>query len=184
MKQNDIENIYKTIPLKEIPWNIVTPPDALVKLIENKSINPCKTIDLGCGAGNYAIYLSKKGFNVTAVDVSPTAIKHAEDNARKKDVNCNFIVADVVEGLEMIKERFDFAYDWTLLHHIYPEERKRYVKNVYEILNPCGKYLSVCFSEKDSYFEGEEKNKAGSNLHILLISNSNQTFFNFANKFV
>jgi hypothetical protein len=40
------------------------------------------------------------------------------------------------------------------LHHIYPQKRKKYVENVYRILNPRGKYLSVCFSEKDLHFGG------------------------------
>ena len=46
---------------------------------------------------------------------------------------------------------------WELLHHIFPEDRKKYVKNVYKILNPRGKYFSVCFNEKDPQFGGSGK---------------------------
>jgi len=49
-----MDSIYKSIPLEEIPWNIETPPDALVELVDSGKVTPCKTIDLGCGAGNYA----------------------------------------------------------------------------------------------------------------------------------
>ncbi len=72
-------------------------------------------------------------------------------------MKCNFFIGDILNDLENLGETFDFAYDWTLLHHIFPEERNRYVRNVYEILNPHGKYLSVCFSEKDTFFEGKGK---------------------------
>ncbi len=120
-------------------------------------MKPCKTIDLGCGAGNYAIYLASMGFDVTGVDISPSAIGFAEDNARKKGVKCNFLVTDVLSGLARIRRTFDFAYDWELLHSIFPEKRKKYTQNVYEILSPRGKYLSVCFSEKDPWFGGSGK---------------------------
>jgi len=152
-----MDRIYRKTPLEEIPWNIETPPNALVELVESGKVKPCKTIDLGCGTGNYAIYLASIGFEVTGIDISPTAIKIAKENAKKKGVKCNFLVTDVLGNLDEVKETFDFAYDWELLHHIFPEQRKKYVENVYRILNPKGKYLSVCFSEKDREFGGSGK---------------------------
>jgi SAM-dependent methyltransferase len=158
MKQVELDDIYRNVPLKEIPWNIETPPDALVRLVESGKVPPCEVIDLGCGAGNYAIYLAHKGFNVTGVDISPTAIKFAKENAKKKKVKCNFLVADVVDDLmNVVKKTFDFAYDWEVLHHIFPEKRKKFVQNVYGVLNPGGKYFSVCFNEKDMQFGGSGK---------------------------
>jgi len=152
-----MDRIYRNTPLEEVPWNIETPPDVLVELVESGKVKPCKTIDLGCGTGNYAIYLASVGFEVTGIDISPTAIKIAKENAKKKGVKCNFLVADVLGNLDEVKETFDFVYDWELLHHIFPEQRKKYVENVYGILNPKGKYLSVCFSEKDREFGGSGK---------------------------
>ena len=97
---------------EEIPWNIETPPDVLVQLVESGEVKPCKTIDFGCGAGNYAIYLAGKGFDATGVDFSPTAIQMANENAQKKGVSCHFLVADVVGDLNEVTETFYFAYDW------------------------------------------------------------------------
>jgi len=152
-----MDEIYRNIPLEEIPWNIETPPDALVELVDNGKVKPCKTIDLGCGTGNYAIYLASVGFDVTGIDISSTAIKIAKENAKKKRVKCNFLVANVLSNLDEVKERFEFAYDWELLHHMFPEQRRIYVENVHRILNPKGKYLTVCFSEKDRGFGGYGK---------------------------
>jgi SAM-dependent methyltransferase len=153
----DMDKIYRDVPLENIPWNIETPPHALIELVESGKVKPCKAIDLGCGAGNYAIYLASKGFDVTGIDVSPTAIRLAKENAGKKGVKCKFIVADVLGDLHEINDTFDFAYDWEVMHHIFPEERKRYVENVHRLLNPGGKYLSVCFNEKDPGFGGTGK---------------------------
>jgi len=174
LSQDEMERIYKNIPLEEIPWNIETPPDALLNLIESGKLKPCKTIDLGCGAGNYAIYLASIGFDVTGIDISPSAIKMAKEKAKKKGVKCNFLVADVLGDLDEVKETFDFAYDWELLHHIFPEKRKKYVKNVYRILNPGGKYLSVCFSEKDPQFGGHGNYRKTSLGTILYFSSEDE----------
>ena len=149
-----MDRVYSKTSLDEIPWNFETPPNELVKLVDSGKVKPCKTIDFGCGTGNYAIYLASRGFNVTGIDISSTAIEIAKENAKKKGITCNFLVADVLGDLCEVKETFDFAIDWELLHHIFPEQRITYVENVYKLLNPRGKYLSVCFSEKDTEFGG------------------------------
>lgn len=153
----DLDKIYRETPVNKIPWNYETPPDSLVDLVDRKKIKPCKTVDFGCGIGNYAIFFATKGFDVTGIDISPSAISIAQKSASEKGVKCTFLVADIVENLKDFKDKFDFAYDWELLHHIFPKKRKHYIENVYKLLNPNAKYLSVCFSEKDPCFGGKEK---------------------------
>ncbi|MGD0534687.1 MAG: class I SAM-dependent methyltransferase [Methanoregula sp.] len=157
MKYADVDRIYQTMPLDNIPWNSETPPDALVNLIQNGIVQPCRTVDLGCGAGNYAIYLAGLGFDVTGVDSSPTAIKIAGKNTKKRGARCRFIVADLLGDLHEVTDTFDFAYDWEFLHHIFPEDREAYIRNVYKITNPGATYFSVCFAESDPQFGGSGK---------------------------
>jgi len=152
-----VDDIYKNMSPEEIPWNLETPPQLLVELVDSGKVKPSKAIDLGCGTGNYAIYLACRGFDATGIDYSPTAIKIAKQNAERKGAKCNFFVADVITELNKINQTWDFAYDWGLLHHIFPEQRQKYLENVHRILNPKGKYLSVCFSEKDAGFTGSGK---------------------------
>jgi SAM-dependent methyltransferase len=157
MKPVDMDEIYRNRALEEIPWIVEKPPKVLVDLIESGVIRPCKAVDLGCGTGNYAIYLAGRGFQVTGIDISPTAIGIARENAKSKGARCDFIVADVMGDLEEAGGTFDFAYDWELLHHIFPEQRTKYVENVSRLLDPNGRYLSVCFSEKNLQFGGSGK---------------------------
>ena len=86
-------------------------------------------------------------------------IAMAKANAEEKGVTCRFVVADVLGGLAEITETFDFAYDWSLLHHVLPKDRKQYVETVHRLLVPSGKYLSVCFSEKEAGFGGTGKQR-------------------------
>lgn len=153
----EMEDIYRKMPLDKIPWNIETPPDLLVQLVEHKEVVPCRAIEFGCGAGNYAIWLAQQGFEVTGIDISPTAIDLARKNAMEQGVECTFIVADVLGDLADVEGPFDFALDWELLHHIYPGDRPRYVANVARLTRPGGRYLSVCFHEDDPEFGGSGK---------------------------
>lgn len=154
MKYTDIDRIYRTIPLENIPWNCETPPHALVRLVQDGTVRPCKTVDLGCGVGNYAVYLAALGFDVTGIDSSPTALQIAENHARERGEKCRFIVADLIGDLHEVEGTFDFAYDWELLHHIFPKDRKIYIENVHALTNPGATYFSVCFSESDPQFSG------------------------------
>ena len=160
--------------IDDIPWNIKTPPDVLENLVRTGKIAPCKTIDLGCGTGNYAIYLAGEGFDVTALDISSSAIKIAKNNASQKGIDCNFIVADILGDLKQIQSTFNFAYDWELLHHIFPSDREKYIRNVYRLLNPGGQYLSVCFSEENLQFGGVGKYRKTPLETVLYFSSENE----------
>jgi cyclopropane fatty-acyl-phospholipid synthase-like methyltransferase len=157
MKYIDMDAIYRNIPPDQIPWNSLDPPGALVELVRSGTIKPCRAIDLGCGTGNYAMYLAGNGFLVTGIDGSPTAIRMARDTAEKSGLACTFIVADLLGDMHEVQETFDFAFDWEVLHHIFPEDRDAYLKNVYRLLNPGARYFSVSFSEKDPQFGGKGK---------------------------
>jgi len=145
------------MPLDRIPWNSETPPDALVELVRSGRVRPCRAVDLGCGAGNYAIWLAGEGFEVTGVDSSPAAIGIAREKAEKAGVSSRFVVADLLGDLHEIGGEFDFGYDWELLHHIMPGDRPAYARNVNQLLNPGATYFSVCFSEEDPQFGGNGK---------------------------
>ncbi|WP_414470183.1 class I SAM-dependent methyltransferase [Methanobacterium sp. ACI-7] len=67
-----------------------------VDFIENE-INKDKNIkilDIGCGTGRHDVELAKRGYNVTGIDLSPSMLERANENARKADVNIDFQIAD------------------------------------------------------------------------------------------
>ena len=155
--REQMDRIYRDLPLESIPWNIEEPPALLVEAVETAQIKPCKAVDLGCGTGNYAVWLAGKGFDVTGIDISQEAIERARNLALRKGVSCRFVVLDLLGDLSEYHDQFDFAYDWELLHHIFPDDRKRYVQNVRRLIRSGGTYLSLCFSETDLSFGGKGK---------------------------
>ncbi|HEQ97920.1 MAG TPA: class I SAM-dependent methyltransferase [candidate division Zixibacteria bacterium] len=152
-----MEDIYRNMSLDKIPWNRPDPPQILIDAVESGKIGPCKTVDLGCGAGSHSIWLAKKDFEVTGIDISTEAIKIAKKQAEAAGVDCRFMVCDLLGDMSELNETFDFALDWELLHHIFPDDRPRYVKNVHNILKPGGTYFSLGFSENDPSFGGKGK---------------------------
>lgn len=146
-----MDQIYREVPLAQIPWNHEDPPDLLVDLVRSGWVVPCETVDLGCGAGNYAVWLATQGFHVTGVDISDVALEAARERAIREGVSCRFIAADLTGDVSRFALSFDFAYDWEVLHHILPAHREPWVANVHRMLRARGRYLSVCFSEDDAF---------------------------------
>ena len=157
MIKEQMDRIYREIPPDKIPWNIAIPPEILQRAVDANVPRRGRVIELGCGAGNYAIWFARLGYAITGVDISEQAVEIARRCASGAGVACEFIVADVTRDLPEVDRKFDFAYDWELLHHIFPEDRDGYVGSVARLLVPGGKYLSVCFSEDSPHFGGVGK---------------------------
>ena len=54
-----------------------------------------RILDLACGFGRHAIELSKRGFSVVGVDITPEYIKEAEKIASIEKLSVKFICADL-----------------------------------------------------------------------------------------
>ena len=159
--KEDKEIFEKVYEKPRAVWTEPEPPKELIELIETGKIKACKVLDIGCGEGLYSIYLASKGFSVVGIDISEKAIEYAKENASQQNVKIKFIAIDI-EDLDKINEKFDFIFEWALMHHIMPEQRKKYVKNIKRILNREGKYLSICFNNQNPDF-----NKKGEKLRII-----------------
>ena len=57
--------------------------------IEKKAIAYARgrVLDIGCGAGKHALYLQKKGLDVTGIDLSPLAVKICRLRGFRKDAS-------------------------------------------------------------------------------------------------
>src|SRR5690606_28196065 len=70
----------------------------------NKNI---KILDVGCGTGRHAIELTKRGYNVTGIDLSESQLSRAKEKAEKESLKINFLRQDAM-NLSFDKE-FDIA---------------------------------------------------------------------------
>lgn len=143
--KDEWEKIYKD---KSTPWDTNSPDNLLVKLVEKNKIKPCKVIDFGCGTGNEAIFLAKKGFSVTAIDISKNAIREAKRRAKESGVKCKFLAKDIIDI--STKEKYNFGIDRCCFHFIGAEKRSVYLKNLSSILKPDSFFILTVSSDKDT----------------------------------
>ena len=103
----------------------------MVKAVEGKTFKPGRAIVFGCGSGNNAIYLASQGFEVTGVDVSPTALAIAAKKAVEAGVQVDWLLADVVALPEL--QPFDLIFDRGCYHHICQYDSPAYVKSLCQL---------------------------------------------------
>jgi SAM-dependent methyltransferase len=127
----------------ETPWDIGRPDPNLVQTVTAASIKPCKALDIGCGTGDNAIWLSQQGFSVVGVDTSEIAVEKAKEKASKVDAKCTFWVRDILKS-NIGGAPFDFAFDRGFFHTLSSEgERESFVEKVHGHLEKGGLWLSI-----------------------------------------
>jgi SAM-dependent methyltransferase len=120
-------------------WDTGVTANDLKQAVETRAIKPCRTAVLGCGSGTNAIYLAGKGFDVTAIDIAPTALGIAAGKADKADVQVRWMLADVLALPEM--EPFDFVFDRGCYHNVRYVDAAAFVENVRRISRPGTRVL-------------------------------------------
>jgi len=109
-------------------WDIGRPADELQKVVVGGKVGPCRVVDLCCGSGTDAIYLAGKGFDVTALDVAPTALSQAQQKARQASVSVRWILADVLAPPHL--KPFDFIYDRGCYHVVRDQNLPAYLETI------------------------------------------------------
>jgi SAM-dependent methyltransferase len=111
---------------------------------------PLNILDIGCGAGS--IFKEIEGdFEVLGVDVSPSAIKLANQNNNFKNIK--------YESLDVtrmnFKEQFDLVFDSHCFHCLTDsKDREKALSNIYQSLKPGGIFaLETMTSHKLMSFE-------------------------------
>ncbi len=125
------------------PWDIGKPDFNLMRTVTTLPIAPCKVLDIGCGTGDNAIWLSQQRFQVIGVDASDIAIDQAREKATKANVACTFVVQDFLTG-HVEGAPFEFAFDRGCFHVMSSsEDRRRFAEQVHGLLVASGLWLSL-----------------------------------------
>lgn len=133
------------------PWDIGA-REELVALVDSGRLKPCRTIDLGCGAGANAIYLAQKGFEVTGVDYSKAALEKAQVRAEEASVQVDFILDDLTD-LRHVSGTFDFLLDYGVLDDLRLHQRKPYVQSMLPLTHAGSLYLLWGFEYPQRWWE-------------------------------
>ena len=135
------------------PWETGVPAAELVRLVEANMLRPGRTLDLGCGTGADAIYLAKRGFEMTAVDSSLTAFERARVRAERDDAVLRFVPADVFE-FGHAAGKFDLVYDIGLYHYIRQTDLEPFLDLLWRVTQPGSHYFTVAARKEESSHDG------------------------------
>jgi len=97
-----------------------------------------RILDIGCGDGDLAIALSKRGANVCGVDLSAEAIDAARERAREEDADIRFEVADA-QNLPFPSGAFDAVIAITVLCFI--DNPDAILSEAVRTLRPGGRFV-------------------------------------------
>ena len=136
------------------PWDTGLASHELIKLLNSGSVTPCRTLDLGCGAGTNAIYLAQKGFDVTAVDISKLAIKKATAKAKEVGVKVRFMQAELPDAHILSGEVFEFIFDRGCFHSIAHEKRPHFADMLARLTRKGSIYLLLCGNAREPREDG------------------------------
>ncbi len=140
------ENAYSGSP----PWDIGEPQPEIVKLVVNREIPKGQVLDIGCGLADNSIFLAKNGYQVTCLDITSQAIDKGKAKAAKQKIQINFLVADALKLNKYFKEEFfNAVVDSGLFHSLDTKQRSAFAKQIRRALINGGKYLVLCFSDKE-----------------------------------
>jgi 2-polyprenyl-3-methyl-5-hydroxy-6-metoxy-1,4-benzoquinol methylase len=115
------------------PWVIGEPQPAIIALEQAGHIRG-EVIDIGCGAGEHTIMLTRLGYDVVGVDFAPHAITHARENAAAHGVDAHFKVADALHlGSAPV---YDTVIDSALFHVFDDADRTTYVTSLHAACRP------------------------------------------------
>ena len=96
------------------------------------------TLELGCGEGRVSRNLRTLGHDVTALDSSPTLVRHAQ----KADAESRYLIAEA-EHLPFSNSTFTLVVAYNSLQNV--EDMPRTIREIDRVLKPFGQ-LCVCIA--------------------------------------
>ena len=145
--QKFIQRFYKFLKKKEVK-------------IEN-----LKILDLGSGTGRNSNYFARLGADVTAIEISETALELGKKQAENEELNVKYIHGNIGSKYNFPAESFDVVLDATSSNSLNDIEREIYLSEVKRVLKKDGYFFvrALCLDGDNNakkllkLFPGKEK---------------------------
>ncbi|MBC7871394.1 MAG: class I SAM-dependent methyltransferase, partial [Chitinophagaceae bacterium] len=144
------ETIYKKA---ECVWGIKPDP-----LLSDQSLLPSqgKVLDLGMGEGRNALFLAMNGYDVTGVDIAPSAVEKCLERAKSMGVTLVAKVSNLMD-IEIEPNNYTLIISTMTLQFLKKSEADTVITRIKQGLQPGGMvYLSMFSTEDPSYKRAKE----------------------------
>lgn len=99
-----------------------------------------RILEMGCGDAELSLKLAENGFQTSGIDISPTAIKWAEEKAGKRGVKGEFLVGNVT-NLPYPDSTYDVIIDSLCLHCIIGDDRIKVLSKIHSTMKKDGLFI-------------------------------------------
>lgn len=126
-----------------VPWAKLTPHPYLQNWLDTHQIKGenRSALVIGCGLGDDAEALQKIGFQVTAFDISPTAIAWCQKRFPNSQVN--YTVADLFALNAEWHHTFDFVFECRNIQALPLSVRTKAIDSIASLIKPEGTLLVI-----------------------------------------
>ena len=139
-----------------LPWDSGQPDPRLMKLLSSWPECRGRVLDIGCGTGTNAVWLAEQGFQVTALDISTSAVAMARRHSVKQGVECTFFAADFL-SCSLGEEPFSLIFDRGCFHSMGGREnRQSFVSRAASCLGQGGLWFSLIGNKDQAPTEGNQ----------------------------
>lgn len=127
----------------KVPWAKNKPHPYLQQWLSVNSPQTAKKFALviGCGLGDDAELLASLGYQVTAFDISPTAI--AWCHQRFPDSTVNYLVADLFDLDPQWQGKYDFIFECKTIQALPLNVRSQVIHKIAALVAPQGTLLVI-----------------------------------------
>lgn len=144
--KEDWQKHYETDDLR---WDLEEVSPTFARLWESKQLVPGKTIIPGCGRGHEVIYLTERGFEVTAVDFAEGAVSLLNQALKEKGLKSEILFKDFFELSSDYDQSFDLMLEQTFFCAITPSLRSHYVDTAARLLKSGGLLVGLFYETNE-----------------------------------
>lgn len=132
---------------RKIYWADLAPSPKLIHWLERNPPAPgARAATVGCGLGDDAEALAARGFQVTAFDISVSAIDMCRRRFPESPVD--YRVADLFNGPADWRHGFDLVYECNTIQVLVDAARERSIPAIAGLVAPEGHLLVSCRSRE------------------------------------
>ena len=125
-------------------WDLAGPTPALKRIAASGQFKPGKMFVPCAGRGHDAREFARHGFEVTAVDFSPSAVR-AMRRLADPAAPIEIMQHDMFKLPHRLDGQFDYVLQYTCFCAIDPQRRNEYADLVARLLKPRGHYIDLAF---------------------------------------
>ena len=125
-------------------WDLGGPNPVFRNLLASGKLSPGKILVVCAGRGYDAREFAQHGFQVTAVDFSPSAAQEME-KLSDPGAPMEIMQHDLFTLPQDLNETFDYVLEYTCYCAIDPKRRSEFADLVARLLKPGGTYISLAF---------------------------------------